>query len=157
MHERTQEFAATVAEEHDITVDVTEFESGTATAADAAEAIGCDVAQIASSLVFLVDDEPVLVVASGASHVSENRLADSLGGESVTLANPDTVEMVTGYQVGGVPPLAHEETLPTVIDETLLDHETVWAAAGTSQTVFPVDPDRLVALTGGTVESVGES
>ncbi|MEF8813737.1 MAG: YbaK/EbsC family protein [Halovenus sp.] len=92
MHPRAQECAGQVAEQFDEDIAVTEFEAGTETAADAADAIGCDVAQIASSLVFLVDDDPIVVVASGTTHVSEDRLATQQDGESVTLADPETVE-----------------------------------------------------------------
>lgn len=111
-------------------------------------------AQTASSLLFLVDDEPVVVVASGTTHVSEDRLATRLNGESVTLADPETVEAATGYPVGGVPPLCHDRELVTLVDRSLLAHDTVWAAAGTSQAVFPIDPDRLVALADATVADV---
>lgn len=154
MHPRAREFTQQVAEQFDEDIAVTEFEAGTETAADAADAIGCDVAQIASSLVFLVDDEPVVVVASGTTHVSEDRLARQHDGESVTLADPETVEAATGYPVGGVPPLCHDRELATLVDRSLLAHDTVWAAAGTAQAVFPIDPDRLAALADATVADI---
>jgi prolyl-tRNA editing enzyme YbaK/EbsC (Cys-tRNA(Pro) deacylase) len=127
-------------------VDIHEFEEGTKTAADAAEVVGCDVAQIASGLVFVADDEPVMVITSGANRVSEQRLAAVVGADSVGMADPEIVREATGYGIGGVPPFCHEEDIPVFIDETLLDYEEVWAAGGTPQTVFPIDPERLVAI-----------
>jgi prolyl-tRNA editing enzyme YbaK/EbsC (Cys-tRNA(Pro) deacylase) len=148
MHPRSQEFAERAATELDIDVDVHEFEEGTKTAADAAEAIGCDVAQIASSLVFEVDGDPVVVVTSGANRVDEDRLADALDATAAEMADPHTVREATGYSIGGVPPFCHEGDVPVVVDETLLGFEEVWAAAATPEAVFPIAPDRLVELAG---------
>ena len=146
MHERAKEFAAQARDDHGVDVDIHEFEEGTKTAADAAEVVGCDVAQIASGLVFVADDEPVMVITSGANRVSEQRLAAVVGADSVGMADPEIVREATGYGIGGVPPFCHEEDIPVFIDETLLDYEEVWAAGGTPQTVFPIDPERLVAI-----------
>ena len=143
MHPRAEEFAAAARDRHGVEVDVHEFDEGTRTAADAAEAVGCDVAQIASSLVFVADGEPVVVVTSGANRVSEARLADVLGAADVRMADPDEVAEATGWSIGGVPPFAHATDLRVLLDETLLDHETVWAAAGYPSGVFPIAPDRL--------------
>lgn len=156
MHPRAQEFAAEASEEHGLDVDVHEFEEGTKTAADAAEVVGCDVAQIASGLVFVADGEPVMVVTSGANRVSEDRLADVLDADSVEMADPETVREATGYGIGGVPPFCHDRDVRTVVDETLLAHDEVWAAAGTPQTVFPIDPDVLVELAAATPAAVAE-
>jgi Cys-tRNA(Pro) deacylase len=146
MHERAKEFAAQARDDHGVDVDIHEFEEGTKTAADAAEVVGCDVAQIASGLVFVADDEPVMVITSGANRVSEQRLAAVVGADSVGMADPEIVREATGYGIGGVPPFCHEEDIPVFIDETLLDYDEVWAAGGTPQTVFPIDPERLVAI-----------
>ena len=150
MHPRAREFAAAAAEDHDVDLDVQEFEDGTETAADAAAAIGCDVAQIASSLVFEADGDPVVVVTSGANRVDEDRLAEAVGAASVEMADPDAVREATGYSIGGVPPFCHETDLPVYVDETLLSFDVVWAAAGTPAAVFSIDPDRLVEHSGGT-------
>lgn len=146
MHPRAEEFATQASEEYGFEVDVHEFEEGTKTASDAAEVVGCDVAQIASGLVFVADGEPVMVITSGANRVSEERLADVCGADGVGMADPETVREATGYGIGGVPPFSHEAGIRVLIDETLLDHEEVWAAAGTPQTVFPIDPETLVEL-----------
>jgi prolyl-tRNA editing enzyme YbaK/EbsC (Cys-tRNA(Pro) deacylase) len=153
MHERAEAFAAALEERYDLSVSVQEFPDGTKTAADAAAAIGCETAQIASSLVFLVEDEPVVAVVSGANRVDESALASALDrpDASVGMADPDRVREATGYAIGGVPPLCHDRPLTTLFDRSLLEHETVWAAAGTPQAVFPVDPERLVSFSGATV------
>lgn len=156
MHPRAAEFAEQAAEEFDITVDVHEFPEGTKTAEDAAGVVGCDVAQIASGLVFVADDEPVMVVTSGANRVSEARLAERLDADSVEMADPETVREATGYGIGGVPPFCHDNSIEVLIDETLLEHEEVWAAAGTPEAVFPLDPKRLAACADATPADVTE-
>lgn len=156
MHPTAERFAEAAAERHGVDVDVHEFENGTKTAADAAEAIGCEVAQIASSLVFVADGDPVVVVTSGANRVSEARVADAVGAESVGMAGPDEVKAATGWSIGGVPPICHETDVPVLLDRTLLDHETVWAAAGTPDAVWPADPEELVDVAGATVADVAE-
>ena len=154
MHPTAERFVGAVAAEYGIDVDVHEFPEGTKTAADAAEAIGCDVAQIASSLVFVADDEPVVVVTSGANRVSEDRVADEFGAGRVRMAEPEEVKAATGWSIGGVPPFLHETAVPVLMDETLLDHETVWAAAGTPDAVWPVDPATLRDLADARVADV---
>ncbi len=156
MHPRAEAFAERAAEEHGVEVDVHEFDEGTETAADAAEVVGCEVAQIASGLVFVVDGEPTVVITSGANRVDEDRLADAMDAGSAAMADPETVRAATGYAIGGVAPFCHETDLPVLIDETLLDHEEVWAAAGTPETVFPIDPERLAAAAGATPVDVAE-
>jgi len=154
MHPRAEEFAAEANRRYGFDVEVQEFEEGTKTAADAAAAIPCDVAQIASGLVFVADGDPVMVITSGANRVDEARLADAVGAGEVSMADPDTVREATGYSIGGVPPFCHEGDLPVFIDETLLAFDTVWAAAATPDAVFPVDPERLVELADATPISV---
>ena len=156
MHPRAEEFAAAAADEYDFAVDVHEFDEGTKTAADAATAIGCDVAQIASSIVFDADGEAVVVVTSGANRVDEDRLAGAVGASSVEMADPDAVRAATGYSIGGVPPFGHAGDPPVYVDETLLDFDEVWAAAGTPAAVFPIDPERLVELARATPIGVAE-
>lgn len=156
MHPRAAQFAQTASDTHGIDIDVHEFPEGTKTAADAAEVVGCTVAQIASGLVFVADGEPVMVVTSGANTVDEDRLGAVLDAETVAMADPDTVREATGYSIGGVPPFSHATDLPVLVDETLLDHDTVWAAAGTPETVFPIDPAVLVECADGTPTPVAE-
>jgi prolyl-tRNA editing enzyme YbaK/EbsC (Cys-tRNA(Pro) deacylase) len=129
---------------------VREFPEGTHTAQDAADAIGCPVAAIVKSLVFTLDDEPILVLVSGANRVDTDALGARLGG-TLGKADARTVKQATGYSIGGVPPLAHPAPLRTVIDEELLALEVLWAAAGSATAVFPLAPDELVRLSGGEV------
>src|SRR5690606_4617975 len=131
-------------------VAIREFPEGTHTAQDAADAIGCPVAAIVKSLVFVLDDEPILVLVSGANRVDTDVLGARLGG-TLGKADARTVKQATGYSIGGVPPLAHATALRTVIDEDLLGLDVLWAAAGSATTVFPLAPDDLVRLSGGEV------
>jgi prolyl-tRNA editing enzyme YbaK/EbsC (Cys-tRNA(Pro) deacylase) len=124
-----------------------EFPAGTRTAADAAAAIGCEVGAICKSLVFRVGDAPLLIVASGSNRVDEARFG-------AKKADAAFVREQTGFAIGGVPPYGHARTIETVIDEDLLAYATVWAAAGTPSSVFPIAPAELVARTGGRVERV---
>ena len=131
---------------------VLELPASTRTAVEAAAAVGCEVAQIAKSLVFrsAVTSRPVLVIASGANRVDVAAISAHLG-EEVLRADPDWVRQTTGFAIGGIPPLAHETEPVTFIDEDLLSLDEVWAAAGTPNAVFKLRPADLVALTGGTV------
>jgi prolyl-tRNA editing enzyme YbaK/EbsC (Cys-tRNA(Pro) deacylase) len=127
---------------------VREYPQGARTAADAAAAIGCDVAQIVKSLVFRdAAGAPVLVLCSGSNTVDEAALG-------VSRADAAFVREVTGMAIGGVAPYGHPAPLRTLIDEALLTHEQVWAAAGTPRHVFPLTPQQLVERSGGTVRRV---
>jgi prolyl-tRNA editing enzyme YbaK/EbsC (Cys-tRNA(Pro) deacylase) len=130
------------------------FPAGTRTAADAAAAIGCDVAQIVKSLVFrTASGAPLLVVASGANRVDEAKV-EPLVGEPIGKADAAFVRASTGFAIGGVPPAGHASPIETLIDRDLLAFGEIWAAAGTPQTVFPLTPDELVVMTGGRVVEV---
>lgn len=156
MHQRAEEFRERAADRFGINLAIHEFPEGTKTAADAAAAVGCEVGEIASGLVFVADGDPVVVVTSGANRAGEAKLADELGVSEVGMAAPETVRQATGYAIGGVPPFCHDRELPTLVDETLLEREEVWAAAGTPEAVFPIDPDRLVEFAEATPADVAE-
>jgi prolyl-tRNA editing enzyme YbaK/EbsC (Cys-tRNA(Pro) deacylase) len=130
-----------------VTPELRRFPQGTHTAAEAAAAVGCAVGQICKSLVFRVGAEPLLVIASGANRVDERRFG-------ATKADADYVRAQTGYAIGGVPPVGHARPIETVIDEDLLRHDVVWAAAGTPRDVFAIAPADLVAVSGGRVARV---
>ena len=123
------------------------------TSEQAARAVGVSVGQIAKSLVFLVDETPVLVVASGVNRVDEQKLGRLVGG-TVRRADPETVKRATGYSIGGVAPLGHPAPLPIYIDPDLLGHPLLYAAAGGAESVFPLTPDELVRATGGRVAEI---
>jgi prolyl-tRNA editing enzyme YbaK/EbsC (Cys-tRNA(Pro) deacylase) len=137
-----------------IELDVREFPAGTRTAADAAAAIGCEVAQIVKSLVFVADDQPVLVLTSGANRVDEDRLAEHLAVDHVRKATADEVRAATGYAIGGTPPFGHDRDLAVRCDRLLTTFREVWAAAGTPMTVFPIAPELLLEATGAEVVDV---
>ncbi|WP_148716877.1 YbaK/EbsC family protein [Chitinolyticbacter meiyuanensis] len=137
--------------------EIRSFAESTRTSQEAADAIGCTVAQIAKSVILKAkqSERHVLVVTSGANRVCEKSVALLLG-EKVGRADAEFVRSRTGFVIGGVAPLAHAEPPITLIDEDLLQHTEVWAAAGTPHSVFRIQPQQLVALTAGRVASVKE-
>jgi prolyl-tRNA editing enzyme YbaK/EbsC (Cys-tRNA(Pro) deacylase) len=143
-------FAAALAD-GGLDVEIRAFPESTRTAAEAASAIGCDVGQIVKSLVFDAGGTPTMVLVDGASRVDEQRLARELGVDAVRRAHPDTVRAATGYAIGGVPPFGHATPVPVLVDPGLLEHDMVWAAAGTPNTVFPIAPRALIEAAGATV------
>lgn len=122
-----------------------------ATAALAAQALGVPVGAIANSLVFWSDEEPLLVMTSGAHRVNTAALAARLGRGGIARATADQVVAATGQVIGGVAPTGHPRPLLTVVDEALAEFPEIWAAGGTAHTVFPLSFADLVRLTGGTV------
>jgi prolyl-tRNA editing enzyme YbaK/EbsC (Cys-tRNA(Pro) deacylase) len=134
---------------------VLEFDASTRTSAEAAAAIGCEVAEIAKSLVFkgAKTGRPVLVVASGTNRVDEKRVA-ALIGEKIARADAEFVREATGFAIGGVPPVGHATPPVTLIDEDLFKFEAIWAAAGTPNTVFKLTSAELQELTDGEVATV---
>jgi prolyl-tRNA editing enzyme YbaK/EbsC (Cys-tRNA(Pro) deacylase) len=131
------------ARAHGLEPDVRRFPEGTKTAEDAARAIGCDVAQIVKSLVFMADDRPVLALTSGRNRVDTQALAGLAGAPTVRRATPDEARAATGFAVGGTPPFGHPQTITTFLDVDLTAHDEVWAAAGTPDAVFPLSPEAL--------------
>ncbi|MFF7298198.1 YbaK/EbsC family protein [Streptomyces sp. NPDC008265] len=121
-----------------------------------AEAIGCELGQIVKSLVFAADGVPVLVLMDGASRVDVAAVGRELGAARVTRADAAVVRETTGYAIGGVPPFGHRTRTRVLADRSLLVHDTVWAAAGTPHTVFPMAPEELVRHAGATVADVRE-
>ena len=158
MHPRAEEFSERVEERYGFEADVHEFPEGTKTAADAADAVGCSVEQIASGIVLSADGDLVVSVTSGANRVDESKIADRVGVDpaAVSMADADDVKTTLGWSIGGVPPFCHETVVPVFIDETLLPFDEVWAAAGTPEAVFPIAPETLAALADATAADVAE-
>ena len=129
---------------------IEEFPSSTRTAREAAATVGTSVGQIVKSLLFLAGGSPVIALLSGVNQLDTQRLA-ALSGAGIGKANADAVRQATGYSIGGVPPLGFPAPIPTFIDRDLLQYDLVWAAAGTPRHVFPIAPQELVRITGGTV------
>jgi prolyl-tRNA editing enzyme YbaK/EbsC (Cys-tRNA(Pro) deacylase) len=125
------------------------------TAAQAAEQLGVEVAQIANSLVFDADGAPLLVMASGGHKVDTAKVAALVGATSVDRASPEFVRLHTGFAIGGVAPVGHPEPLRTLVDTELARYDEVWAAAGHPHTVFPTTYDELLRITGGEAADVG--
>lgn len=128
-----------------IGVAIKQFPAGTRTAVDAARAVGCDVGQIVKSLVFVAAGRPVVALVSGANRLDEGRLG-AAAGEPVRKADAEVVRSATGYAIGGVPPFGHATDVEVFMDRDLLEHDVVWAAAGRPDSVFEIDPRRLVKL-----------
>ncbi|MET9391355.1 YbaK/EbsC family protein [Streptomyces sp. NPDC006624] len=135
---------------------VRRFPEATRTAAEAAAALGCELSQICKSLIFAADQVPVLVLMDGASRVDVELVREELGARKVTRAGADVVRETTGYAIGGVPPFGHRTRTRVLADRSLLEHDVVWAAAGTPYTVFPMAPAALVVHAGGTLVDVRE-
>lgn len=127
----------------------------TRTAELAAQAVGCQVGQIAKSLVFetVESHRPILVIASGANRVDRAKIEPIIG-ETIQLADPDIVRRETGFAIGGVPPIGHRQPIATYVDRDLVQFDRVWAAAGTPRSVFPVSPGDLIRITSGTLVDI---
>ena len=140
---------------HNLTCEVVQMKDTTRSAEDAARAVGCDVGQIVKSLVFEGNQshQPILVATCGANRVNVKAIQHSVA-EPVKMANPEFVRRMTGFAIGGVPPVGHDNPLKVFIDEDLLQYDEIWAAAGTPHAVFRLTPDDLIKITNGTVISV---
>ncbi len=129
-------------------ISVQRFPEGTRTAADAARAVDCDVAQIVKSLVFVAGDELFLALTSGANRADAGRLSVLMDGREIRQADANEARTATGFAIGGTPPFGHPRPLRVFCDRDLLAHEVVWAAAGTPSSVFPLSPQELLRASG---------
>lgn len=136
---------------------VQELTVSTRSAQEAADAVGCDVAQIVKSLVMKGEESNrlLLVLTSGSNRVCAGRVAE-LAGEPVAMADATTVRAQTGFAIGGVPPLGHLQPLTAFIDRDLMQHAIIWAAAGAPNALFPLVPADLLRISGGLVADVAE-
>lgn len=142
MHRNTQAVVAALARAG-VPGQVRELTESARTAAEAAAALGCPVGAIANSLIFMADDEPTLVLTSGAHRVDTTHLAAEIAAEVVRRATAEQVRAATGQPVGGVAPLGHPQPVRTVIDVALAEFAVIWAAAGTPHAVFPTTYEEL--------------
>jgi Cys-tRNA(Pro) deacylase len=152
MHPTAQKVAE-AGRELGLDIEIKEFAATTRTAEDAANAIGCSVAQIVKSLLFVVDGQAVMALVSGPNRLDEQKLAAlrGVGKKKVKRADADIVRAATGYAIGGVPPFGHRQPIPTYIDQDFWQFEVIWAAAGTPNAVFAITPAELVRVTEGVV------
>ncbi len=134
---------------------VVELSDSTRTAMEAAEAIGCDVAQIVKSIIFraIQTNEAILVLASGINRINEKNISKILG-QKIEKADAKFTKEATGFVIGGVAPVGHKQSIQTFIDEDLLQYDELWAAAGTSHAVFKLHSSDLVKMTDGKVISI---
>ena len=134
---------------------VIESVESTRTAQEAADRAGCLLGQIIKSLIFKgkTSHKPILVLTSGANRVDEKRISE-YAGEPIVRADADFVRAVTGFAIGGVPPLGHVQKMETYLDEDLLQYKTIWGAAGTPNAIFELTPDDLIKMTNGKVVRV---
>jgi prolyl-tRNA editing enzyme YbaK/EbsC (Cys-tRNA(Pro) deacylase) len=134
---------------------VRHMSQATRSADEAAAACGCSVGQIVKSLVFrgAVSGKPYLLLVSGANRVNQEDVARVIG-EALRRPDANDVRDITGFAIGGIPPLGHRTPLATYMDAALLNYALVWAAAGTPDAVFPIAPQRLAAAAGASIISV---
>ena len=134
--------------ERGVDIEPRELDSSARTAAEAAASLGTTVGQIVKSLVFFRDDQPVIVLCAGDRRVDAGRLG-------LRVANAKEAKAVTGFAIGGIPPLGHDQPLPTIIDDSLRRFDVVWCAAGTTHAVFGVAPSQLIdAIPEATLEAM---
>jgi prolyl-tRNA editing enzyme YbaK/EbsC (Cys-tRNA(Pro) deacylase) len=141
------------ARELGLEVEVQHLAESTRTVGDAAHAVGCQEAEIAKSIVFIADGDPVVCIASGEHRIDPDKIAEALDVAEIRQASTAEVRAATGYAIGGVPPLGHG--LPVIFDEALLRHERIWAAAGDDHSLFCVAPRKLADGTGARVHDLG--
>lgn len=153
MHPRNQEVQDALARAG-VPAQIAVLDEHARTAALAAEQLGCPVAAIANSLVFMADGEPLLVMASGAARVDTDVIAAATGADSVIKADARQVREATGQAIGGVAPVGHPRPLRTLVDPELGAHDTIWAAGGTPDTIVPLTFQQLVTITAGHVTAV---
>lgn len=144
-----------VLDQKGIKTKVLELPSSTRTAQDAANTIGCKIEQIVKSLIFKTKDSnsPILVLASGPNRVNE-KMVEEIVGEKIIKADADFTREVTGFAIGGIPPVGHKQQLRTLIDQDLLNYDELWAAAGTPNAVFCLKSGDLKSLTNGQVVAI---
>jgi prolyl-tRNA editing enzyme YbaK/EbsC (Cys-tRNA(Pro) deacylase) len=139
-----------------LTCNVIELSASARTAQDAASTIGCEVGQIVKSLIFTTNNtlKPVLILASGPNRVNEKVIETHIG-EKITKADADFTREITGFAIGGIPPIGHKQKIDLIfIDEDLLKFQSIWAAAGTPNAVFNLQGKDLLAMTSGKVISI---
>lgn len=137
-------------------IKVVRLPDSTRTAPEAAKAVGCEVGAIAKSLLFMAGDEPLLVICSGDRRVDTERVAALVGAPSIAMAPAEQVRRVTGYAIGGVPPVGLATPVRTLMDNGLLRWPVVYAAAGAHDALFPIDPAVLAQISGATLADVGK-
>ncbi len=136
---------------------VRQFQESTKTSAEAAAALSCELGAIASCLVFVLDDKPVVILKSGAFRVDTAQFVQLVGGTNLRRATAEEVREATGQPIGGVSPTGWPARLQVYIDDSLADFEVIWSACGTPNAVFATTYDELCRLTGATAVTLTRS
>jgi Cys-tRNA(Pro) deacylase len=141
-----------------LAIEVITYDESTRTAQQAADAVGCELGQIVKSLCFTVEGAPILILTAGDQRVDTRKVAGlyDVGRKRVKIASPEVTLEATGFKPGGVAPVAHATPLPVLIDETLTRYTTVYAAAGSAYSVFPIGVDDLKRITAGRLADIAE-
>jgi prolyl-tRNA editing enzyme YbaK/EbsC (Cys-tRNA(Pro) deacylase) len=144
-----------ILNQHNLDIQVVEFKDTTRTAQEAATTIGCEVGQIAKTLIFKgkTSHNPICVIASGKNRVDEKKI-EQLVGEKIEKPDADYVLQYTGFVIGGVPPLGYPLIIKPLIDEDLMTYAELWAAAGTPYSVFKITPQNLLVISGGQLANI---
>ncbi len=144
-----------VLQQHNLDIKVVEFKDTTRSAQEAADTIGCEIGQIAKTLIFKGKDDqkPVCIIASGKNRVDEKKI-ERLIGQAIEKSDADFVLEHTGFAIGGVPPVGYTLDIEPLIDQDLMPYTEIWAAAGTPFSVFNITPDNLVRITGGRIVDI---
>ena len=134
--------------EFKLNLEILTFDESTKTASDAAKAINCEIGQIVKSLIFKTEDsqKPILILTSGVNKVNEKKAAKLIA-EKIVKADADFVKNMTGFPIGGVPPIGHKNNIKVYMDKDLLNYNYVWAAAGTLNSVFKISTQILIQIT----------
>ena len=130
------------------------YKEGTRTSEDAANQLGCDISNIAKSIVFGGEDGAVVVITSGSNRVDRKKKLKKILGYKPSQATPEYVLENTGFEIGGVPPFGHLKNTEILMDEDLFNYELIWGAGGTADTVFPITPEELQKISGASVKDV---
>ncbi|HEX9074999.1 MAG TPA: YbaK/EbsC family protein [Anaerolineae bacterium] len=149
--DRVREYFAQRGED----INIQELSASTRTAQLAADAVGTALGSIVKSLIFIMDDDrTALALVAGDQRADSDKIARCLQARSARMAKGEEVRTRTSYAIGGVPPVAHVTPMETLIDQTLLRFETVWAAAGAPNALLEIDTQKLLRLTRGRVEDI---
>lgn len=136
-----------------LNLEVLEMPQSTRTAQEAADAVHCELGQIVKSLVFRCGEKPLLFLVGGKNHLDVKKVGTELD-MKIEKADADFARVQTGYPIGGVPPVAHDQPIEIYIDKDLLNYDQVWAAAGMPNAVFRLKSNDLLRITGGKVIDV---
>lgn len=144
-----------ILQEHNLGIEIIEFKETTRSAQEAAHAIGCEIGQIAKTLIFKcqVSGKPICIIASGKNRVDEKKIAQMIG-EGIEKPNAEYVLKYTSFSIGGIPPIGYKFDMTPLIDEDLMEYAEVWAAAGTPNAVFEISPRDLLQITKGRIANI---